>query len=375
MFEQLSITKPALINRPLSEGMIVFASGMNRLTDIHGALSAGVPIGADVSKLSQASIRAIIESRLPVLLDSGAFSEVATFDGRIRVVRTICDREWRRRLGVYLHIAKGVQQTGNGKISRVAVVAPDRVGSQELTLLRLSKFRQEVKEIHSSGAEVLVPLQCGLLGAVEFFKAARNALDIEIVPAFPMKKAATTIQTILDFLKQVDIPRIHLLGMGANNRNAKTLVRLVRHVRPGVNISMDANRIRAALGAQRAITQKEAQYCDESLSGWSGEVDLREWNGELHDMTEALFQPSVWLKGAELDRTADSLTWLTEQQRGAFVREPDVFVNADENQSDWLYQTLMDRYLAYVRSKSRIAARTRAVSEVLSTSQIAYQTK
>lgn len=188
-----------------------------------------------------------------------------------------------------------------------------------------------------------------------------------------MKKAATTISAILKFLRDVSVPRIHLLGMGANNRLAKALVRLVTHAHPGIQISLDANKIRAALGEHRTITRTETQYCDELSAGWAGTVDLREWGDGLHDMTEVVFQPSVWLKGLELKRAAESLTWLTSQQQQAFLQDPDSFVHADENQSDWLDQTLLECYFLFVKKHCRRSARTRAVFESLSNSPIAHQ--
>ena len=378
--EQLQLTNATLINRPLRRGVVVFASGMNRVADIRGAARARVPIGVDVSKLSQRAIAAIVESRLPVLLDSGAFGEVAIRRREIRrreivVVHEINDEEWKRRLAIYTQIASALRQTTQHETAsvRVLIIAPDRVGSQELTLQRLAKFRREIQQSHAIGAEVLVPLQCGALDSVDFYNASRDTLGIEIIPAFPMKKAATTIPAILDFLSKTSVAHIHLLGMGANNRRGKVLTRFLGHARPDVVISMDANRIRAAVGVRRAITVSEGRYGDEWSSAWSGEVDLREWGGCMHDMTEALFHPSSWLTAAELKRTAESLTWLAPCQQQAFLQDPDAFVNADENDSEWLYQTLLECYFSYVQRHSQIAARTRAVFESLSASQIAHQ--
>lgn len=373
--DQFPLAKPVLVSRPLYDGLTVFASGMNRLADIQGAAAAGVPIGVDVSRVSQRVATELGQIGLPVLLDSGAFSEVQVLRGETHVVREIDDMEWHRRLALYLQIAKALRSNNRRQttLPTVSIIAPDRVGSQEVTLLRLSKFRCQIAEIRATGAAVLVPLQCGALESVEFYRAARAAVGIEIVPAFPMKKAATTISAILDFLRHAPVPRIHLLGMGANNRLAKALVRLVTHARPGMQISMDANKIRALVGEHRTITRKEAQHCDEMACGWTGAVDLREWGDELHDMTEAVFEPSVWLRGGELHRAAESLTWLTAQQQQAFLRDPDAFVNADENQSDWLYQTLLEHYFLYVKKRCRRSARTRAVFESLSKSPIAHQ--
>ncbi|HEY6249604.1 MAG TPA: hypothetical protein VI685_06560 [Candidatus Angelobacter sp.] len=373
--DQLPLAKPILVSRPLCEGLTVFASGMNRLADIRGAAAAGVPIGVDVSRVSQRVAAEIIEIGVTVLLDSGAFSEVEVRRGEVHVVREIDDMEWKRRLALYLQIAKALRSKNRrqGAVSKVSIIAPDRVGSQEVTLLRLSKFRRQITEIRATGAAILVPLQCGALDSVEFYRAARTAVGVEIVPAFPMKKAPTTIPAILDFLTHVAVPRIHLLGMGANNRLTKALFRLVTYAHPGIQISMDANKIRAAVGKHRTITHKETQYCDEMSSGWTGDVDLREWGDDLHDMTEVVFQPSVWLKGVELKRAADSLTWLTAQQQQQFLVDPDAFVNADENQNDWLYQTLLERYVLYIKRRCRRSARTRAVFESFSNSPIAHQ--
>ncbi|GEM_PF-5594205 len=50
-----------------------YTSGTNRCCDIRGAAKARVAIGVDVSRLSESAILALIESRVPLLLDSGAF--------------------------------------------------------------------------------------------------------------------------------------------------------------------------------------------------------------------------------------------------------------------------------------------------------------
>src|ERR1700730_12942807 len=105
--EQALLTSPSIISHPLPSGVIVFASGMNRIADIRGAEAAGVPIGVDVSRLSARAIDELLGSRVPVLLDSGAFSEVSIQYGRVCVRSEISDREWARRLAVYLRVAKG----------------------------------------------------------------------------------------------------------------------------------------------------------------------------------------------------------------------------------------------------------------------------
>ena len=372
---QLLLHTQEVINCPLPEGVLVFASGMNRIADIRGAVAAGVPIGVDVSRLSKAAAEELLTCAVPLLLDSGAFSEVSFRSGHVQVRSEITERDWRRRLAIYLQIARhNCRRTHGHNLASVMAVAPDRVGSQELTLERLKKFRDEVRQVHAAGAEILVPLQVGRLSLYDFYSKAQDVLGIEIVAGFPMKKTATDAQAILDFVVRTGSARVHLLGMGANHPKAASIVRLIQHTCPSSFISMDSNRIRAAIGARRMITRREVQYRDELTEGWTGEIDLRDWGGDVHDMTEVLFQPSQWLQGAALGAVAESLTWLSENERRRFQADPDAFVN-ESDCDEWLHHVLMNAYFAYVQRHARISARTRSVTEELAQSKIGGQVR
>jgi hypothetical protein len=189
----------------------------------------------------------------------------------------------------------------------------------------------------------------------------------------PMKKAATTMEAIQHLIEHVRPKRIHFLGLGADSHRADSLIRFIRHLSPRIAISMDANRIRVAVGKNRRITRREKKLFDEAIPGWSGEIDLRESGGELLDLTELLFQPSRWLTGTKLTQFVHSLTWLPVCRRTEFLDDPDKFVNADENLSDWLSESLMQAYFECVSGKTRRSARTLAVSGTLSKSKIAHQ--
>jgi hypothetical protein len=247
------------------------------------------------------------------------------------------------------------------------------VGSQDLTLARLSQFCPEIREVHQAGADILVPLQVGQLGLVDFYNAAAALLGIEIVPGMPMKKAVTTPAEILKFVTTARPRRIHLLGMGITNRNADPLIRILQHTSPWIHVSLDSNRIRAGVGQRRIITRKEHHYANELTDGWTGEVDLRPWGGSVHDMTEAIFQPSLWLMGTALHEFTDSLTWLTLDQRKDLVADPDQFLANDDNVNDWMYQALMDAYYSHIRRRTRASARARAISDTLDHSKIGGQ--
>lgn len=350
-----------------ADAIIAYASGTNRTCDIRGAAAAGTPLGVDVSKISESGIKAILKCKVPVLLDSGAFSEVTVCGGKIVVAKPISDREWQRRLSIYLSIAKARgKRLGPGKMPWVTVVAPDQVGSQELTLLRLAKFKRAVKAIKAAGAQVLVPLQKGGLDIADFYQKAIAVLGFEIVPAIPMKKAACSPEEVVRFLKRIQVPSIHLLGIGLANPHAASLLGQIKDIAPAVRISLDSNRIRAAVGHNRPITLLERRYSDELAGLCSGEVDLREWGDHAYDMTELLYSPSLWLdQVTTVERFANSLTWLSAAQRDQFVRDPDAFVSSEDG-DDWVTQTLMDRYIEFVRKRVRPAARGKAVATMLS---------
>jgi hypothetical protein len=362
-----------MVNRPLPDGVVVYASGTNRASDIRGVMAAGIPVGVDVSRLSPSATRELLGSVLPVFLDSGAFGEVSIQRGQVCITHPITESQWNARLEKYLFIARQLDRKRSDSCARVTIVAPDCVGSQELTLERLSRFRNQVRQVHAAGADVVVPMQTGRLNAVEFYTKAKSILGIETVPGMPMKKAATTAGAIQELLQCVSPKRIHLLGLGADNHKAGPLIRFIRHLSLGTLISMDANRIRAAVGRNRSITRREKKHFDDAMESWTGELDLRESGGELHDLTELLFQPSLWLRGRKLTQFADSLTWLAISQRTEFLDDPDRFVNADDNSSDWLYQSLIQAYFGYASTLTRRSARTVAVRETLCKSKIAHQ--
>jgi len=172
-------------------------------------------------------------------------------------------------------------------------------------------------------------------------------------------------------IEHVRPKRIHFLGLGADGHKADSLIRFIRHLSSRITISMDANRIRVAVGKNRCITRREKKLFDEAIPGWTGEIDLRESGGELHDLTELLFQPSRWLTGTKLTQFVDSLTWLPVCRRTEFLTDPDKFVNSEGNLSDWLSESLMQAYFEYVSSETRRSGRTLAVSETLNKSKIA----
>ena len=75
--EQRFLIPPNIINDPLPKHVMVFASGINGLADLDAAVAARIPVGVDVSRISQTVIVKICASNIPVSLDSVAFREAS----------------------------------------------------------------------------------------------------------------------------------------------------------------------------------------------------------------------------------------------------------------------------------------------------------
>src|SRR5579884_481206 len=371
MGEQKGMSSTSGWNMPSSFPPITsYVSGANTATDIRGLIAASVPVGATVSRLSESSIQALLRVSRPIFLDSGAFSEVSFHSGKIRMKRVISDSEWRRRLEIYLRIARLKKKLRRaGEPSQVTVVAPDRVGSQRETLRVLRKYQEQLVAIRDEGADIIVPLQLGRLNLIEFQEEVNGVLGFPIVPGIPMNKAPHSQGDILFFISEARPTRIHFLGMGMRNRKAQRLVAEIVRLSPLVQISLDSNQIRAAVGKRRPISIREQTFRGDLLEHWSGEVDCHRWDGVVYDMTELLFRPSAWFENlSERKEFASALIWCTAKQRRLFVADPDAFI-ASAEADDWLFQLLTDRYVAFLKRQVGRVARSHAVAEVFQPAQ------
>ncbi len=314
---------------PLPEHVLVFASGANRVAEILGFAKVGIPVGVSVRELNEEAISTLIETGNPVLIDSGAFSEVVFSEAGPQIVSMITDPEWRRRLAVYLRLARGLHE-------KALLVAPDRVGDQRVTLERLARYRAELAEIAATGAQLLIPLQVGELSHAEFHRTAIDVAGVTLLPALPMKKAATSAAEIAEFVADIQPSRLHLLGMGAENAKSTRLIRLIRLYSPNTQISMDSNRIRAVTGKSRRMTSTEARLRAEEVESIYGDVQSESLalTGIILDYTDEIARPSGWATDTHLIKIA-ALAGLDTAETNELLNDPDgflqSFVRSNEN--------------------------------------------
>ncbi len=123
------------------------------------------------------------------------------------------------------------------------------VGNQEETLRRLTKYAPELAYLRALGANVLVPIQKGTKTQAEFVVDVIEALGFDdFVHAIPSRKKATTLAELKAYCTAVQPKRIHLLGMGIKNANARAALAAIESCSPGCVVSLDSNAIAASVG-------------------------------------------------------------------------------------------------------------------------------
>lgn len=219
-----------------------YKSGSNRTPDILAFTALNLPFGVVATELRREQ-RELLTREIPIelFIDSGAFGEV---DDDLNVIHPISDDEWDYIFDIY-------EEMTRAHAHRVTVVAPDRIGDQTETLVRMATYAERVYELTCLGARVLVPIQKGEVCLSEFYEQARYFLgfedDARYVPAIPMKKGATSVLELEGFVRDVRPRELHLLGIGPMNRNIGKILKACQYV---PELTMDSNVLTAKVGRQ-----------------------------------------------------------------------------------------------------------------------------
>lgn len=226
-----------------------FSSGVNAPGEVRGLAAVGCDIGITatevraglVDELEKALSRA---ASVRLFVDSGAFSEVAFGPNGREVVDPISDEEWSARLGFYRELAETLPA------SNLYLVAPDAVGDQDETLVRLSTYAKEVRALAKAGANVIVPVQKGSRSMASFFRLARSILGgIDFVVGVPMKKDATSLEDLAKLAAELPRDaRIHLLGLGPDSNRYEDALEAIRSGCPKARVTSDSVTIRRLVG-------------------------------------------------------------------------------------------------------------------------------
>lgn len=222
---------------------LYFASGSNEPGYIRGLDEAGQAIGVAAPYVTRPSLSELKRTSVPVFVDSGAFSEVDFKPGQGFV--KVRDMDWDRVLGIYRDLAEALGE-------QLYVVAPDRVGDQNITLARMRQYAPQMQELAGLGANIIVPVQRGHLSMRAMWDAELAALgflpgDPWLIAGVPSKKDATPLPELSRFLQGARPARVHYLGMGPKNDRWPRVLAGTRKI-PGIQISHDSAVIPAMVG-------------------------------------------------------------------------------------------------------------------------------
>lgn len=293
---------------------LYFASGSNHAGEIQGFGAIGQHVGVAAPEVNEAAIEALLAlpSTVHVFVDSGAFSEVAFGPAGPKVVKPIPDAAWARRLALYARLSV----LG----PRLHVVAPDRVGDQEVTLARMRQYALEMRQLVNWGVDVLVPLQQGRLSLIDFERAAADALGLrpnQYTPAIPSKKDATPTQDVLDYARVRQPRRMHLLGLGIDSPRLPAILEGLERVSPGTVLTLDSNRITASVGRDKPGGRKLTAASDYTRQR---EV-AKSYQDDAGGYTDLIGDPAAWLSVAEL-RKVGTAAGLAGANLRAWLADP-----------------------------------------------------
>lgn len=235
---------------------IRFRSGMSSKSDMRGAIDAMVPVGVVANKLTFSAMALSLPRYLDqggaVFIDSGAFSEL----------RSGIEPDWGRILGVYETVAEMAED-----VSRLYIVAPDKVGDQRATLARLIAYRDRVVALITLGCKAIVPLQRGALSASEMLSSVANILGTRnFVAGIPSNLEALPILECEDLMHSA----FHILGRVQMDPNQVERINALLKGCTDASITADANWLRSRL----ALVQSETNVVRTRRSAGANDMSL-----------------------------------------------------------------------------------------------------
>lgn len=228
---------------------VSYRSGMSAVGDLSAAAAAGVPTGVVISELSDRGRSALLEANargVRFFIDSGAFA--ARREGAAPV-------DFDEVLRAYQYLAERAENP-----ELLSCVAPDLVGDRDGTLALLARYSGQLRKLAARGVELLVPLQRHVpapgepaASLADTYRETIRALGHDdFRPALPGRVAVFSETEILEFVRDAQPPRLHLLGVGSAPDLAVRLARM-GSLAPGIDVSTDACQFRAVIGQGRPL--------------------------------------------------------------------------------------------------------------------------
>ena len=253
----------------IKDKLIRFASGMTAIKDlVNGAYARSGHInhgiGVDVGLLSDNGIKAlanaILNLRVPVFVDSGAFSNFTkTIKGK-----EVKPLDFDKILEKYDQITEEISnqnEVENTDYPRPMFVMPDIVGNQAASIDLIKKHKTWIKvELSSNLSQPIIPIQKGDISLADAYKEIVRILGTDnFIVGIPSAEAAVSKDELAEFLKEAKPKRVHFLGSAADSKlNPK--IAIVAQYSPDTDVTADASKVRSAIlnGVAEGKTREQA---------------------------------------------------------------------------------------------------------------------
>lgn len=322
---------------------IFFASGTNAPGELAGFAEYG-DVGTNAKECKPRCVAAYEKLARTgdrrIFVDSGAFAELKGFTKKGPVYyeppapEAMTPASWKKVFKLYYRLVKA----GGDKIY---IVAPDKVADQKVTFKRLAAYLPELRELHQMGANIIVPIQKGRgMSMAQFDAKVGKLLGFPYIRGIPMKKDATSVEDVEEFLMAAAPERVHFLGLSGKGKAVKEegLLDLIKACCPYMDVSMDTVVIRGITGTAAspgplAYGKREAlaEILDEAAS-YAGsaildpetmeEVEIDFWHGVLVDKwVDWLTLPQIRKMGRDIEKGTEEGSFavpLTSEERKAF---------------------------------------------------------
>lgn len=212
----------------------IFASGCSAYWDAHGCIQAGQSVGVVAGELPHTTVsllRDYVRGGGKVFVDTGMFS---SFTKGKKVDFQMVFLMYDRLLSNLPMQAK----------SRFSLVMPDEVGNQSATLDLLASYKSRILGYIDTGADVIVPVQRGILPVSTMAESIFAMLGTRSVRlGLPSNAAALSDEE----LSRIRHDRFHVLGKATLDAKLKRRAYTLLETNPGASISCDANLMRSKL--------------------------------------------------------------------------------------------------------------------------------
>lgn len=232
-----------------------FYSGMSSSSDLLGAIDAGVNVGVVARRVSGIaaiwSLMRHLERGCAVFVDSGAFGER----------NSNVEPDWNSVLSVYERLA----ELAEGSLERLFVVAPDKVGDQQESLVRLLRYRDRVRNLIDDGVQVIVPYQVGNLGGADLHQAVTDVLGCDkFIVGVPSNRNAMPAAMLATIVHSA----YHILGRVQRDADQTARLAAISAASPDSTITADASwilsRMTRICDATNKIRAERRQYLQAS---------------------------------------------------------------------------------------------------------------